>query len=199
MKSELVSEYKKLLEQVFNLSGEKESEDIVAKIENLNDPAREVMEDYIEKRANLPNPIHWIALLRLFRLTSVHKREIQSRYDSFVNAYQEMSNRPGTLNSEESHLLKEIGDFLYHVDELYGEQERFGQKLILGIRQGILEEYGVNLDLNDDFYRLRIGEEAQQKIAPLLAELYQILDRLQDQIKIMSALDRLRNIMNKKR
>ncbi len=194
MKFELLNDYKSLIESVYNLTGDKDIENIIKRLESLDDSTQEVEKEFLEHRDDLNSPIYWIAILRILKFSFNLKKKLEEQYDSFVQIYQELTSRTN-LTKDEQHLLTEIGNFLYRVDEIFGNQERFSHRLLHGMRQGIIEDYGVNLDIDDSFYQTYMSIETAHKTAPLIRELMDLLDENQEQIRIMNALHRLHTII----
>lgn len=196
MQPALIEPYKQILAGVFVLSGDEDIEDLIEEIEGLDDDTREVRQAFIENRSDIKAPVYWIAILRVMKLGYNFRSDLLKQYDSFVSVYQKLSGK-NEMTDDERHLFTEIGNFLYRVDELLGDHERFSHRMLHGIRQGIIEDYGVNLDIDDNFFRTKMSTEIIKKYNPLTLELIGMLDRFLEQIRIMNALSRLNEIIIK--
>lgn len=194
MKVELVEVYQEMLEKIFYLVEEKEASRIVGLIEMIPDDASDLRREFIQNRDQMQRPVYWIAIIRVMKLSYTLRGELQESYDSFVSIYQELSSSKDRTE-DESRLYQELGGFLYRVDDLFGDHDRYIHRLILSMRQAIIEDRGISPEMDDQFYRSSLSRETEKKYSPLIDELMDILDQFVEQIRVMTALDRLRSII----
>jgi len=192
MQKELIQAYKNIM-QLF-LKAAATPEQIKIELERIEDDAQDVIESFESHNMNPPIPSHWISLLRILRMSMSLIRRIYEKYDTFVSTYSNISSK-AERTPDETTLHREIGEFLYKVDDLMGNHERLLSKLLTNMKTLLIDEYGISDDPDADFYRAHIPSEAQIKIKLEIQELYALCKEVSEEMQIMLGLDRLRKLI----
>lgn len=189
MKTTLVDEYKKIYSGFLKGGSERERITIYREIDQLTDDTEDLETQFLEADSSPGYPRYWIAVLRIIRYSLNLKHILMEPYDLFVSTYQKL-NSVQSLKEDQSHLLTEIGEFLYTADETIGQHERCISKTLEVMHQCLLEEYGVS-EPTDSVYSYIITNEASERINPHIHDLYNLISEIQKETKIMSALSRM--------
>ncbi len=193
----LVQFYKDMMGSLLKATTEKELPGLLDRLAALQDDTAEVRKEFDLHRSTIGPPLHWISLLRVIRMSFVLKNEILKNYDDFMGSYQKLTSleKPG---NDEMRLIHEMGNFLYQADELMGDHDRLTLKLIYTMHQGMLDDYGVNMEPDGEFYRSRINQETYRKVSPFVRDLFELCDRLEKVLQLMKALERMRKLIIKR-
>ncbi len=189
MKITLVDEYTRIFSLFMKGGSERERIQILSELEKISDDTSDVMTQFLENNGSPPYPKYWIAVLRIIKFSLNLKSELLSGYDGFVITYQKL-NAASDLTQDQSRLLHETGEFLYNTDEITGFHERCIAHCLEVTHQCLLEEFGVT-ETNHTMYSFAVSRENGDRIYPHIHELYQIIIRIQKQIRIMEALNRM--------
>jgi hypothetical protein len=192
MNQALIDSYKSIL-ALFVKATEDDPLDIIKRLESLKDPTEDVREQFTRLGGNPPLPLHWISLLRVIRMSISLIAELRSRYEAFVTFYSKFREKKSQTKDEQN-LYKEIGDFLYKVDDLIGIHERLTVKFVTDIRSTLLNDFGVIENPEREYYRSKIKKENMDRIEDDARELYSICRRCVEEIRIMHGLDRLQRL-----
>ena len=192
----VVHEYSRVLADLTNVITNEQFPMILSVLENVPDEARDLHSLFAGDQRRLHHPIVWLDYVRLARFCVHLKAELSAQYDLFVQAYQTLSVKPNPATDEQK-LLREIGDFMYVVDDLAGNYERLSIRVITELSKSLKLTYGILYEPNDLLYSHPVHEDHASRILPLIGELIQLCDQMREQVKIMVALERMRRLLLK--
>lgn len=194
MESPPVAEYKKLMVTLLNAFIQEQLNDLIRMLEQLPDDTADLIADFENRQVERTTPVHWIAILRFLRFSLVLKSRLGSSYDDFVAAYQSL-NMIKNPDADHHRLIQELGNYLYRVDEIFGDLDRLVARLLTEINQGLVSIYGIQPDPGALFYRGKMSEEVGTIIQPLLKALLRQCYDMLEQLRIMQALWRMKKLL----
>ncbi len=187
----LVSAYKAIAGELAISLTEDQHKYILRQLEKLKDDTREIdIEFQRHKDTNPAPPRFWLAILRTLKYQLNLRSNLLYRYDTFVQAYESLSRMPEPTEDHKQ-LLKEVGDYLYQVDDLAGIIERLHSRLIPGLREAMVETHGIMVEPGEKLYHGKANDDAFEKIKPDLEEMISTCYQLKDQSRIESGLLRM--------
>ncbi|MEQ8351528.1 MAG: hypothetical protein RH862_08600 [Leptospiraceae bacterium] len=191
MDESLVTSYKTIAGELAISLTEDQHKYILRQLENLRDDTREIdIEFQRHKESNPAPPRFWLAILRTLKYQLNLRSNLLYRYDTFVQAYESLSRMPEP-SQDQQQLLKEVGDYLYQVDDLAGIIERLHGRLIPALREAMVETHGMMVEPGEKLYHGKASDDAFEKIRTDLEEMISTCYQLKDQSRIESGLLRM--------
>lgn len=188
--------YKEVMGKILKSLGEHDNMKNLELLEKIEDSTEEPIEEFTRHRNQVARPAHWISLLRVMKMGQVLKTQVMEKYDNFVNGYQKLSSI-AKRSADQEYLFNQLGELLYSVDDSLGQYDRLSLRMMSAIHQGMLEEFGINMDANDEFFRSVIARDTRTKLIAIIDEYLELCDNLVSQHRIMIALARLMAILIK--
>lgn len=191
MDENLIQAYKTVAGELAISLTEDQHKDILKELEKLQDDTREIDLEFQRYRGQNPSPPrYWLAILRTLKFQLNLRAHLVYRYDTFVRAYESLSRMPEP-SDDQKQLLKEVGDYLYQVDDLSGIIERLHARLVPAIREAMVETHGIMIEPGEKLFHGQASDEAFEKIRPNLEELVRTCYQMKDQGRIESGLLRM--------
>lgn len=191
---EVIFEYTRVLADLTNVITNEQLPLLLGVLERVPDEALDLQEKFENNDANLHHTQTWLDYLRLLRFSVDLSAGLTGQYDLFVQAYQQLSTKPD-LGEDERKLLGEIGDFMYAVDDVAGQYERHSMKLITELSKSLKLTYGILHEPNEKMYAHPVHEDHGRRLRPLITELITLGHQMREQVKVMTALVRMRKLM----
>ncbi|MCR9143263.1 MAG: hypothetical protein NXI24_13490 [bacterium] len=192
--AEVVFEYTRVLADLTNVITNEQLPMLLGVLERVPDPGTDLHEKFEADSSDLHTTVTWLDFLRILRFSVNLSSGLAGQYDLFVQAYQQLSAKPDP-GEDERKLLGEIGDFMYAVDDLAGQYERHSMKLITELSKSLKLTYGVLHEPNKTMYAHPVHEDHARRLRPLIAELITLGHGMREQVKVMTALVRMRKLM----
>ena len=194
MKAELVREYKRILANLLNALIKEQIPQIVVMLERIPDDVADLREQFQVRSGASRVPSYWISLLRIVRLSQVLRADIQAHYERFLEAYRYLTNL-GASGAHQERLLKECGDILYRVDELFGNHERCVVRLVEEVNRLLVQRFGIQPEPTEDFYRMLVNDEDARVVAPLVEQLVTLCDGMLELLRELAVLEAARALL----
>ncbi|MEQ9366809.1 MAG: hypothetical protein RIF32_21395 [Leptospirales bacterium] len=193
---EVVFEYTRVLADLTNVITNEQLPLLLGVLERVPDPGIDLHAKFESDASDLHSTVTWLDYLRILRFSVNLRAGLAGQYDFFVQAYQQLSAKT-ELGDDERKLLGEIGDFMYAVDDLAGQYERHSMKLITELSMCLKLTYGILHEPNKKMYAHPVHEDHARRLRPLIAELITLGHQMREQVKVMTALVRMRKLMLK--
>ncbi len=196
MNPTLAREYNRILGDLVNVITDEQLPLILALVERIPDDCADLHATFEADRKSLERIRLWRDPLRLLRLSIGLKQSLSAEYDNFVNAYQQLSARAGG-GADERKLLEEIGALMYRIDDLSGEHERLANRAITQISRSMKDVYGIMMEPDESVFQNPAPENQLFRLGPIVREMLEVCGQLNEQIRIMQALIRIRRLILK--
>ncbi|MBE7437908.1 MAG: hypothetical protein HS115_05565 [Spirochaetales bacterium] len=190
MDSEIISGYKKILQNLALRFREDQLPTLVTHIEALADPCDDLIDRF--KNGNPGIPGHYITVMRLLKLSLIERNKVLTFYERFTEVYKKLSKRV-EVQEEEQELRKEMLEFLSRFDELSGAHDRLVLRILTLARLQLVELLGNNENPTDSFFRTPIHDMAELRLT--LLELNDIIIECQKMQKVMFGLERMSELI----
>ena len=191
---DIINSYKHAMALFLDPTAKGSPENILIFLESIKDPATDLRSFFENIETEIHSPSHWIAILRFMRVSLAVTEDIKAKYDNFVDSYSKLSGR-GHPDENEENLQKEIGNFLYKVDDLMGRQERLLGHLIQEIKNILMDTFGVWDNPAEQFFRTEITLDAMFRIEEDLKSLSKLCHELILELRIMQGLQKLKDLI----
>lgn len=187
----LVQSYKNIAGELAISLTEDQQKYVMKQLEGLQDDTREIDLEFQRYREHSPSPPrYWLAILRTLKYQLNLRAQLLYRYDTFVHAYESLS-RISAPSDDQKQLLKEVGDYLYQVDDLAGIIERLQGRIVPAIRQAMVETHGLMVEPGEKLFAGQASDESYGKLRPDLQELVSTCYQMKEQIRIEAGLLRM--------
>ena len=191
MDENLIAAYKTIAGELATSLTEDQHKYVLRQLEKLQDDTREIdLEFQRHTDTNPAPPRYWLAMLRTLKYQLNLRGNLLYRYDTFVQAYESLSRMPEPTEDHRQ-LLKEVGDYLYQVDDLAGIIERLHGRLVPALRAAMVETHGMMVEPGEKLYHGKASDEAFAKIKEDLEEMIRTCYQLKEQSRIESGLLRM--------
>ncbi len=194
MSPELVREYKRILANLLNALVKEQVPQIVVMLERIPDDTADLREQFQRRSGASRVPSYWISLLRIIRLSQVLRDDVRQHYDRFLDAYRYLTNM-GTHGAHQERLLRECGDVLYRVDEVFGNHERCVLKLVEEVNRLLVQRFGIQPEPTEEFYRMLVNEDDARIVAPHTEQLVGLCDNMLELLRELEALEVVRALL----
>lgn len=190
----IIHEYSRVLADLTNVITNEQLPMLLDVLERVPDEAGDLQKKFETDLPALRKTVTWLDYVRLLRFSVNLRAGLAGQYDLFVQAYQQLSTRP-QLSSDERKLLGEIGDFMYAVDDVGGKYERLSLRLITELSKSLKLTYGILHEPNRTLYSHEVHEDHARRLMPLINDLVTLGHEMHEQVKVMTALVRMRKLM----
>lgn len=189
-----IREYQRILADLANVVTDEQLPRLLGILERLPDDCADLRRAFETNRNALAAPGTWLDALRILRFSVRLKTSLNDEYDNFVSAYQKLSSAGGGGENERK-LLAEIGDLMYRIDDLSGEHERLATRLITQLSRSIQDTHGILMEPDEKLHGQPIPEDHVFRLTPLLRDLTALAAQLDEQLRIMGRLMRMRRLI----
>lgn len=162
-------------------------------IEAVDDPVNDLIKFWNRDRELLKFPKTWIDLVRLLRFSIVKNAELNSNYETTVNAYKTLTNM-NSLDVDQTKLKEEISLLMYKIDEYNGNHERLMNKILVEMAGNSLRVFG-RISNPDLYYSVELDDIIKNKFDTFISEIIELLDGYDLQIQISESLKRMIDLL----